>query len=748
MRDSVVAGAALLLAACGSGGGDAGGGGTGGGGDPGGGGNPLPVSPILNVTNNHSLARTETVRASVPFSLGQHTTTAGLGISNHATAWRVLQRWPDGSIRVAQAQFTDTVPGQTSQTYEVVQGVSPLTGDFVPNEWIAQLGGDLRFGGQVEDRFGVKYRAIVSGTEVLDGETPLSRVRRARLYHMPVGGAVGIGRDFLTSTLYLHEFRDMPIVVVDWILGNDYLGSDDAGPSAAPNLRPLGAVAVKDARFLVKGMAECRPYKAAWHNIGAAEPNSGFTSFPVMSDTYIDDGQTRRYRFVVRVEHPSADPAVKQKWRDTARAMAEEPMFGLAELDNWQDSLALGLLGGPLDGPADAFDRCQAEYTKWVADAEFGTWATYGDVQVTATTGTPRNHPLSPELAHAVQGNHSQLLVKLQHKAWAQAMRPYHFWQLEVTTGDGLLLWDCPPMYPGSRDLSDESLGRRAIVNNNPYAAYRVGVPAGNPAHGWQPYDHEHWSCDALFDYWTITGDPWAQEELRNLGQCLKALMVLDTFATANLQAARAEGWTMQGFVQCYLATGDASLKTFALRRVAEIVDAERMKNHPSRALNFQGNYPGTGFGPSHKFFMPWQHGALLYGYLGAAFFFESELCMQICEDVPRCIDYSWVRNFTNDPRFGTVADGLRYYVPVEVDGSPVPPNHFDQVSGVGVKWGDSPLGGAHTFLTGGLLLLARDTRDPTVRAMALEYGEKLFGGFTAYYDNKRWNKWHLVVPE
>ena len=79
---------------------------------------------------------------------------------------------------------------------------------------------------------------------------------------------------------------------------------------------------------------------------------------------------------------------------------------------------------------------------------------------MTGTTGTPRNHPLSPELAHAIQGAHHRLLQKLEQMAWAQAMRPYHLWALQVGDEQNILLWDGVPIYPGSRDLSHESLGR------------------------------------------------------------------------------------------------------------------------------------------------------------------------------------------------------------------------------------------------------------------------------------------------
>jgi hypothetical protein len=61
---------------------------------------------------------------------------------------------------------------------------------------------------------------------------------------------VGINRDFLSSTFYVTEFRDQPVVMVDWLLGNDYLGADFPNGSTDPNKYPLGSIDVNAAAFL------------------------------------------------------------------------------------------------------------------------------------------------------------------------------------------------------------------------------------------------------------------------------------------------------------------------------------------------------------------------------------------------------------------------------------------------------------------------------------------------------------------
>lgn len=738
------AGTVLLILAAGcSGGGGADAGGGGGGGSSGEG-NPLAISLDFEVTNESGTERTETVRASIPFPKGGYTSLSNLIVSGHQTAWLPMQVWSDGTVKMAQAQFTDTFAANEIKTYHVARDEVAMSGSFVRHPWVTAAGAALELGAEVRDTFNVDYRGLATGEGETLQDTPLVRVKRWRTYHLPVAGP-GIGRDYLTSTFYVTEFRDMPFMVVDWLVGNDYLGADTIpSGNTDPNLRPLGCVDVRRASFLVKGASGAEGYRPAEEGIGAgALLGDGFTAFQVMQDTFLDDAQTRRYRFLLRFEPNGASLPEVNAWRATATAMLEDPFYPLATQRTWQETKAGGLLGGPIAGPVDAPSRAAGEYASWAGSGVFGTWGPHGDVLITATTGTPRNTPLSADLAHAIQGDYPRLVQKLEQMAWIQAARPYHLYGLHVGAEEQILLWDGVPIYPGSRDLSNESLGRRSLVANDPHAAYHT-LNAGQPrAHGFEHFDHEHFSMDALFDYWCISGDAWAREEIRQLGESLKALMRLRQYATATIQAARAEGWCMQGFAQAYQVTQDPAMKDYAMRRAAEIVDVERNKTHPSKAMTFQGNYSGTYFPMPHTFYMPWQHGAVLYGYLGAYKAFEDPLMLQIAEDVVDAVEYAWVSNF-NDPVRGFVAQGLRYYVPITYNGNPIPASFWDNTPGIGIRWGDSPLGGAHTFLIGGLAMLSQMGSTATVRSKAQLYGGYLLGTVN---DLSRWDKWVYCVP-
>ncbi|HEB52836.1 MAG TPA: hypothetical protein ENI87_06250, partial [bacterium] len=327
------------------------------------------------MANDATTARTETVRASVPFPEGAYPASSlqNMVVSGHQTAWLPLQYWSDGSLKIAQAQFTDEVGGGQSKTYVVARDEPALTGTFTRNPWVAQFANGLEFGAEVRDTFQVPYRSFATGTGELLQSTELVETRRFRTYHQPVAGP-GIGRDYLTSTFYVTEFRDMPFVVVDWVLGNDYLGADNPTGSD-PNLRALGCVDVRGAYFLCKGATACEPYRPQTEQIeSAVNLSGGYQGFRVMQDTFLDDAQTRRYRFLLRFEPTGASQADLDRWRDTATAMLEHPLYALASQQAWEQTGAAGLLGGPIPGPADSAARAAGEYDSWAGQNWFGTW--------------------------------------------------------------------------------------------------------------------------------------------------------------------------------------------------------------------------------------------------------------------------------------------------------------------------------------------------------------------------------------
>ena len=90
-----------------------------------------------------------------------------------------------------------------------------------------------------------------------------------------------------------------------------------------------------------------------------------------------------------------------------------------------------------------------------------------------------------------------------------------------------------------------------------------------------------------------------------------------------------------------------------ALDRLAPraLGDAERRVGHPSRALMVHAADQSSAYPDGYEIFLPWQHGAVLYGFLGANRCFEDPLLLQIAENVATTVEYSWVSAIR--PRLG-----------------------------------------------------------------------------------------------
>ena len=701
---AAIAGFVVLAAACSGGGGGLGGSGSGSGGggggigggdptDPGGGGRgaPLDITPVFSVTNDDSSGeRRDLVRASVPFPQGLVSDLSTVGVSGFLTTWMPMQKWPDGSVRIAQAQFFDLLQAGETKRYEVARDVVAVTDPYEHFEWIGAAN-DMFVGARVQDTFGNVYESRVQlGTGEVVQETSYVRVEKFRTYHRNAGGAGiqrdGAPRDYLTSTFYATTYKFLPYVTFDWIVGNDYLGADNVTDPSDPNMHPLSSIDVERAHVFFEGFQDVKAHMGAEHEIFDQGVVGGQRVFEGMRETWLGDGQCRRFRLFAYRQDPASPPENATLWSENFQRWASAPLYPLADLETWQQTEALGLLGGPIDPPANAAALGESEYNRWAGGNHFGTWGSFGDTKSSATTGTPRNGPTTQQASWAVMSGEHRLLKALEGMAMIQSSRTYHMYGLTTTVDQDVLLWDGVPFRtPTTPRYAGESFGRAALwQGGDPYAAYRVRAQIANRYHGWNHYDDEHFSMDALFDHWTMSGDAATLDEIKMLGECLKGLMRL-TGRMANPRPVRAEGWCMHSFVQAYLATQDPSYAEYARRRVKEVIIPKRYgATHASQALAIQSDSRGFYTG-DHRFYMPWQHGAVLYGFLGAYRHLGDPEFLTVASDVPHAVDYAWVRNY-NDPFFGFVENGVRYYCLVEANGAQVPPNHFDSQVGSGSR--------------------------------------------------------------
>jgi len=757
------------------------------------------------INNDSTNDRRETFRVSIPFasSVVEVSDLNNLSVSsatdqNYNTAWLPLQYWSDGSVKTAQAQYTETIVSSvTSKTYTVISGTNlALTGAFQKNSNIT----GIEVGAEVRDTFDVPYLNFVTGTGEIVQSTPLIETRLHRIYHDPSAGVTGIQRngqprDFLASNFYITEFKDVPFTVVDWVIANDYLGSDTPGNSTDPNLYPLGPVDVNDAYFLASG-AQVYAYRSSKDSLSymGSRP-SGHIGWRGLNDTYIGDFQTRRFRFILRSN--VSNSAEQQLFQNTATEIKDNPIFAVASRQYWQNTKAFGLLGGPLAGPSNSLSLAQNEYTSFEGQSstEFGTWGTRGLRKDTAGGGTVLNKPYTDASVHTVQSGYTKLMVKVEQEAWVDAHRPHHYYGLEdrgIGDYEKFQLWDALP-----RNDNTDTLARLTYLNNGftpsswPYggSTYRTRVGQyGNP-HGIKGWDAEHFAPNFMFNYYVLTGDAWAKKSIENMSTQGKATMKVTNLGsfTEDIFSIRAEGLLTQAWTQAYSITRDQSFRDYAMLRLNHMLSSTNVNynvtgNHldaPGSAITWStGNDirvspPCTGDVNSWvaggnkadlRFFLPWQHGHTLIGYLGAYKHFEPSAgtygtsgLLNVCEKAPYMVEYSWIENEYDACLSATVTNGLRYYVfTYGPSGNNQPyayiaPSDVDWIHGgsdqnaKAVLYGDGPLGGAHTFLPTGLYRLKELSTNTDVINKADYYADLIRG--SSLSDANRLDPWFNSIP-
>lgn len=777
---------------------------------------PFARTITFKVNNNYTAGvRKETIRASVPFAPGQVETSDldNLVVSGHETAWLPLQYWPSGnSVKIAQAQFTDTLDGESGEdtrTYSLASAVGmAMQGSFQRHPSVT--GYDL--GAMVRDRFDVSYLGFISGAGEVMQSTPLVETKFYRTYHEVSAGQTGIQRDgnprdFLASNFYVTEFKDMPLVVVDWIIANDYLGADSPSDTGDPNLYPLGAIDVNKASFLASGMNQIYAYRASkdnlvWESVGP----TGHINWGALQNDYIGDRQTRRYRFILRwyVNNSVENEIAKT----TATAIQQYPMYALANPVAWRDSSAFGLLGGPIAGPADSLTRSQAEYNSFENNGyHFGTWGIKGLPNDTNTGGTPINEPFTDKNSHAIQANNPDQLVQTEQMAWSFSVRPFHyhgFYERDIQNSDLFQMWGGWPVFAIN---IGEKLGRQVYHDERftvsapgpggeedpiwipnqaiPYRDYKDRVWNYGLSHNVNAWDAEHFSMDHMFEYYTLTGDPWAKEAIKNMATQAKGAAKIGgspQLYTYKIYSTRAEGLLSKAWAQAYEVSRDESFRDYAIDRAEHVQVEGRTTDSHKPAITWENHtgdltvdwrefqYLGAIFpfpGPG-KFYIPWQHAHILHGCLGAYNSFEASAnpsaLLSNSEIAIDAIQNAWVSAYV-DSYWGYVPDGVRYYVFTEgpsafgASSQLLDPSAYDFCGpgGNGVLFSLDPspnpggtsyagLQSTTTFLPGPLRHLKNYTQDASYAARADVFADKIIW-YGSISDNDRWNTWYSMMP-
>ena len=322
---------------------------------------------------------------------------------------------------------------------------------------------------------------------------------------------------------------------------------------------------------------------------------------PAKLGIWLGDRTSKTFRF---------DVVLGANLDDAERSAIDErvvnPLVAIADLEWVRFTGAFGVAGGP--APRDALVRIasggslhsgsDAEGTheaqavevaaavtspvpEWIGtlrrDAAWGPFGAFGDPRDAAASGTPRNGPCA--LQGILRWPDPALMAAAESMVLQQTLRP--------TPG-------VAPRLPGDT------------------ASFRRGIERGalDRPHGFTALDYEHASVDMLRDWWWLTGDVLARDELRRVAGGMIRVVDEVPFLTS-----RGEGWSMQSMVLVARAEGGSA----GQRLVAQLADRFMARVAPELGKKGQPwvlKQPGHPrvFGDDVPFDAPWQMAAFVHG--------------------------------------------------------------------------------------------------------------------------------------
>lgn len=395
-----------------------------------------------------------------------------------------------------------------------------------------------------------------------------------------------------------------------------------------------------------------------------------------------------------------------------------------------QDCGLYGITDGwGYDGKIVDFD--DKGWVEWDGGGIFGAW---GDVKTSSETGTPRNCIVNEEFFKTVVSLDSRLVKVLYGKAIQQGCRHVHLHDLVVNEDDDIFLWHLVR-------ASGIKFGRDKIdAWYRGYDPYKICRPSGfNPdwqlVNKWDGISTEHMSVDILYNTYRLTGYEWLKKEISQHIEWMHGHMRFNRYGSQYAQAARAEGWCMNAWVIAdrIFGANTERYKSYAIRRLKQIVLRDRWFDHPSKAICAQHMSPNwTGYSEDVKTVLPWQHAAIGIGYMRAWEHFGDHDFLVVAEDIVDVFDCAHIPGKC-----------IRYYLPVAISDKTnlIPADYFDSTAGI--HFGDSPFGGVHQFMVSPLHWLIKYVNKEGDTSSKIDRIKK---AFDVLYNKNDISKWYYGI--
>lgn len=553
--------------------------------------------PTVVLRDEGKEPRLEIVQAALPFPRGMLREPRVASVEGAPAALVPLLHWPDGSIALAQLHVELELPGTARR--ELVVALPPTPPRFPEAAAWPEAAWQLR--AEVVDPFGQRYTASLEHARwTVVRESPLVRIERTALAHTD-----DKGRGFLGLVAWRTRLRGRTHGELTLLLDN--------GKSPHLSSPPLGPVRLRGYSVVTQGGLRLVPRQARENLIAVGSADGGGERWQLLGPSgllYLGDATGKAFRFDWAIGAAPRRPAV----------------LALPAVAWTRHTGAFGAHGGP--APPLGGDRTLPLLEQLRARADYGPFGGQGDAKDAAENGTPRNGPSA--LHNVLRCESPPLLAAAEAAVLQQCLRP--------PAGR-------PPRLPDDMAAFRAGLSPRAIAK----------------PHGFTALDYEHYSVDAWFDWYWLTGDPLAFDELALCGRDLQPLLERLPFLTS-----RGEGWCLQAGVSIARATHDQALLARLLARHQSLV-RPRLGEAPQPFAIAQPPHADA-FGPGVEFDAPWQMAALVHGLVAL---WRATGALDLVADIERVADVmagpGWVEG-KGPKTLVSAADAGRYTLPTEHD--------------------------------------------------------------------------------
>ncbi len=496
------------------------------------------------------------VPVSVPFSRGAHKDVQRLRIGDDVAPCETIMRWPDGSARVVRAWPRLVLdPGERRECR-----VSPTD---APVELVERdrFFDELPMRTVLEDPWGRRFFArfepdSAAGPDGWSRRGLRCGKRRFRSTHRDEGDSSLGMRAYLTT--FAGDRRATLTVLLD---------NDPADPAQA-----LGPARFRS--FAIESRDPRLRFRPRWSEENLLphpeETRTGYRQVLLRpsDQLYLGDRTAKAFRFDLFADGVGVTDGERE------RARLPRP-FAVPTLAWTRHTRAFGAHGGPApaDDRPDVLVKTLEE--EWREGAWFGPFGDFGDPADAAHQGTPRNGPCA--LHNVLRCESSILLGIAETQVLQHTLRP--------TPGRA-------PRLPRAHASLRQGMSPRTI----------------DRPHGFTPVDYEHFSVDLLYDYYWLTADPLARDELVRMGSGL-----WDVLGGVPFRTPRGEGWCLQAAVSIARATGDDSLVRAVHRHVTDTLLPRLGRDQQPYVLPQPPHEHAFGV-TDHPFDVPWQMAALIHG--------------------------------------------------------------------------------------------------------------------------------------